>query len=47
MNLLVDACAGVKLAICEDVLLRHEDALRRGALITAEIHRIRIREFQP
>lgn len=33
-----------ELAICQDVLARHVSALRGGALITAEVHRIRIRE---
>jgi predicted nuclease of predicted toxin-antitoxin system len=32
-------------ALCQRILLTHELALRRGALVTAEVHRIRIREL--
>ena len=43
---LVELPPARELSLCEEVLLRHEHALRRGALITAEPHRVRIREFQ-
>jgi hypothetical protein len=51
MKLLVDVCAGQKLAArlrlagyVFSILAGHSEDLARGALITVERHRIRVRE---
>ena len=44
---LVELPPARELGLCQTILTHHEVALRRGALITAEVHRIRIREVEP
>jgi predicted nuclease of predicted toxin-antitoxin system len=41
---LVELPPSRELAICQTILNGHEGELREGALITAELHRIRIRK---
>jgi predicted nuclease of predicted toxin-antitoxin system len=41
---LVELPPDLELKLCIEALTRHEEELRRGALVTVQAHRIRIRE---